>query len=441
MSNTNTNPQELVNHLTARAKDAGGQILNTVSGLLGKDSETQFVEIIIMMMIAIVVVLFVFWAYSLTSLQNADCNRIDQIYKNTQGSAPTRSIAKFNSAYNSDTSGVPQYSSTNYMFDPSGGMARTFSYYVKTAYNCCSPGNFSNSFVSICALKHAIALGARCLDFEIYSLDQEPVISTSTQSTDLDSSFYIKETFNSLKLADALYYIKYFALESSNDGAVNYLDPLYLHFRIMTQQPETIKLIAKYLVDILGDHLLGSEYGRNNHDTNNMSKDSILNFCGKCIIMVNSNNNNSNVISLSDLWPLVNISLAHDSSSLNRQYKYSDIRSMTDEAKTDLMTNNKYGMSIVIPDNNNSTANFDPRICLKYGCQFIAMNFQTFDSNLETYFSIFDEIGYSYRLKPFSLRYTAVHYLIDYESIQHGLGCSSSVTKGGSTASSGALTT
>ena len=114
MSNTNINPQELVNDLTARAKDAGGQILNTVSGLLGKDSETQFVEIIIMMMIAIVVVLFVFWAYSLTSLQNADCQRLDTIYQNTQGSASTRSIANFNPAYNSDTSGVPQYSANNY---------------------------------------------------------------------------------------------------------------------------------------------------------------------------------------------------------------------------------------------------------------------------------------------------------------------------------------
>jgi hypothetical protein len=29
-------------------------------------------------------------------------------------------------------------------------------YYVKTAYNCCSTGNFSNDYVNTCALKHAI---------------------------------------------------------------------------------------------------------------------------------------------------------------------------------------------------------------------------------------------------------------------------------------------
>lgn len=432
MTTNQLEPQELAKTIASRARDAGGQILNTVSSLLGKDSEKQFIEIIIMMMIALVVVIFIFWAYSLTGLQTIDCNRLDEIYNSNQGSASSQSIA-------TPISENPyKYSPANFMYDPSGGNARIFSYYVKTAYNCCSPGNFSNSFVSLCALKHAIALGARCLDFEIYSLDLEPVISTSTQATDLQSSLYIKETFNSLKLADALYYIKYFALESSNEGAANYHDPLFLHFRIMTGQPETIKAIAKLLVDILGDHLLGSNYGQNSIGfSNNIYRQPILDFCGKCIIMVNSNTTNSGVIALpeNNLFSLINIQLSSDTNSY-QFYKYSQIKSFSDDQIEELINRNKYGMSIVLPDNNNSTDNFDPRICLKAGCQFIAMNFQTFDSGLETYFNIFDEIGFSYRLKPFQLRYTPVHYIIDYPSLQHGLGCSSTTTHGGASVTS-----
>lgn len=432
MATDQLDPQELAKNIGSRARDAGGQILNTVSSLLGKDSEKQFIEITIMIMIALVVVIFVFWAYSLTGLQTADCNRLDEIYKSNQGSASTQSIATLNE-YTIGSKSSNRYTPTNYMYDPSGGNARIFSYYVKTAYNCCSPGNFSNSFVSLCALKHAIALGARCLDFEIYSLDLEPVISTSTQSTDLQSSLYIKETFNSLKLADALYYIKYFALESSNEGAANYHDPLFLHFRIMTAQPETIKAIAKLLVDILGDHLLGSNYGQNSIGfSNNLYRQPILDFCGKCIIMVYSNTTNSHVITLpeNNLFSLINIQLSSDTSSY-QTYKYSQIKSMSDDQIEELTYKNKRGMSIVLPDNNNSTDNFDPRICFKAGCQFIAMNFQTFDSGLQTYFSIFDEVGFSYRLKPFQLRYTPVHYLIDYPAIQHSVGCATTTTHGG----------
>ena len=50
-------------------------------------------------------------------------------------------------------------------------------FYIKTAYNCCAIGNFKNTYVSTCALKQVIRQGARCLDFEIYSVNNEPVIA------------------------------------------------------------------------------------------------------------------------------------------------------------------------------------------------------------------------------------------------------------------------
>ena len=227
--------------------DRGKALIGNIQSTLGKKSaEGQLGEIIILMMIGLVVVVFVFWAYSLTSLQDRQCQKLDKIYSTNNSHINPISI------YN-PYSNIPiaSYTPANLMYDPSGGNARVFSYYVKTAYNCCSPGNFSNSFVSLCALRHSISLGARCLDFEIYSLDLEPIVSTSTQSSTLVSSFFIKETFNSLSLKDVLYYIKYFALESSNGGAPNFEDPLFLHFRIMTSQTQTINLIAQYLRDIM----------------------------------------------------------------------------------------------------------------------------------------------------------------------------------------------
>ena len=416
-----------IKNLVTNSKENGKKAIKYIGNTIGIDTDTQLVEIIIITMIGIVIVLFIFWAYSLTSLQNRDCKNLDIIYQTNNSHINSVAI------YNPYSNNINKYIPRNNLYDPSGGNARLFSFYVKTAHNCCSPGNYSNSFVSLCALKHNIALGARCLDFEIYSLNLEPIISTSTMSDSLVNSFYIKETFNSLKLSDALYYIKYFALESSTGGATNYSDPLFLHFRIMTSKLTTINLIAKYLTEILGDTLLGSVYGQNNINLN-LNNKSLIQFCGKCIIMVNSNtgNINNSIIENSNLWPLINIMTGTENSKLLR---YKDIKNMNSQSLTELSNYNKYNMTMVLPDISPENINFDSTLCLKNGCQFVAMNFQTFDANLETYFKVFDEVGFSYILKPCSLRYIPKHYLIDSSKIVYGAACTRTNTSGSATVS------
>ena len=46
-------------------------------------------------------------------------------------------------------------------------------YYIKTAYNCCCGGEFKNDYVSTDALKKCISQGARVLDFDIYSINDD----------------------------------------------------------------------------------------------------------------------------------------------------------------------------------------------------------------------------------------------------------------------------
>ena len=65
-------------------------------------------------------------------------------------------------------------------------------YKIKTAYNCCAINNFKNSWVSECALINCINAGARCLDFEIYSVNDSPVIGFSSREINLN----MKESFN-----------------------------------------------------------------------------------------------------------------------------------------------------------------------------------------------------------------------------------------------------
>ena len=415
--------------------ETGKGIANMVNTTLFKGkSKDNLIEIVIYILIIIIFFVLIVWAFNVTRTPTRLCDNLNYIYQtNNSYIKPIATIHNISSTDNASSqnnitnsqlyaNNSQNWTPNNFSFDPSGGVSGIFSYYVKTAYNCCSPGNFKNSFVQMCALNHVIKLGARCLDFEIYSLNGAPIISTSSESDQVINSFYVKQTFNYLNLEDVLLYIKYYALSDSQaqQGAPNYTDPLFLHFRIMTQEEKTINLIAKYLVDILNEYLLGTQFGYNNHG-NSIASHNILEFCGKCIIMVEYNPNNSTVISKSNLNALINISTNTPYYNLVRYSSFSSADS------TEIINFNKYNMTMVLPNISSEFTNFNPSQPMQDGCQFVAMNFQNFDSNLEFYFNIFDEAEYSFVLKPCSLRTIPVHYIVP-EAPTKGAGCPKTYT-------------
>jgi hypothetical protein len=83
-------------------------------------------------------------------------------------------------------------------------------FFIKTAYNCCCTGKFKNDFVDTCALKNCMDQGARALHFEIFSLNNYPIIATST--TNIEN---YKETYNYLDMAETMSYIKKLNLNNS----------------------------------------------------------------------------------------------------------------------------------------------------------------------------------------------------------------------------------
>ena len=114
----------------------------------------------------IVIAYFIYVIY-LSRLKNSECSNINNLYPSVNGNIRPVSANDPNCGYN------------------------LFDYYIKTAFNACSGGSYKNGFVDVCSLKALIKEGVRCLDFEIYSIDNQPVVSTST-----DDSYFIKETFN-----------------------------------------------------------------------------------------------------------------------------------------------------------------------------------------------------------------------------------------------------
>jgi hypothetical protein len=268
-------------------------------------------------------------------------------------------------------------------------------YYVKTAYNCCSTGNFSNDYVSTCALQNAIKMGCRCLDFEIYGYKGQPIISTS-----LSDDKCIKETYNSVPFDEAMSTIATNAFSTNSTVCPNPSDPLLLLFRLKTNDVDVLNSMAESISSNLKDRLM-PEY---NHEFGgkNISAEPMIKFAGKVIVVVEA-------IPLlyqpgaEKMYEVTNLT----SNAFLRILKVFDVLNSPDIIE--LTTFNKQYMTIVIPDDSMSVNNYDPMPPSLAGCQAMAMSFQlSRDGNLDVYNDWF-QAGPSksaFLLKPSDLMFT-----------------------------------
>jgi hypothetical protein len=263
-------------------------------------------------------------------------------------------------------------------------------YYIKTAYNACCAGEFKNDFVNVCALKNCIKQGARCIDLEVYSLDDKPVIATSS----IDD-FSIKETYNSVPFPAVLGVISDYAFSGSTCPCPE--DPLILHLRIMSNNSKIYDEMAQDLHTKLERRLLGPQYSYENNQRN-ISEEPLSNFKGKVIIIVDKSNPLFENTSLDEY-----VNLASNSMFMRKVRFSNGIKFAQDT--NELTEYNKKNMTICLPDLSSSPANYSVSIPMNYGCQMIALSFQNYDANMSFYEKHFNGVGYSFSLKPEKLRF------------------------------------
>lgn len=274
-------------------------------------------------------------------------------------------------------------------------------YYIKTAYNCCASGEFRNDYVNLCALKNVLRQGVRCLDFEIYCLNDIPVVATS--AVDVSG---VKETYNSLPVADVLGEIANTAFSGNATTVIdnkvvpqcpNPDDPLLLHFRLKTNNISILNALAREIASSFGDRLMPIQYMREN-DFKNMTAVSIKEMQGKVVIMVEKTG--PLLYQSKDLWEVTNVTT---NSNFIREMRFFDAKNVSN--MNELEEYNKKNMSIVLPDLKPTNDNYTAYVPMAMGCQMCAMNFQNLDDNLIAYNAQFEEKKSAFILRPDNLRY------------------------------------
>ena len=274
-------------------------------------------------------------------------------------------------------------------------------FYIKTALNCCCLGKWKNSYVDMSALEYAIAQGYRCLDFEIYSLNDFPIVGASSQL----KNFRHTESFNHLDFMEVCKRIN----ERAFSIAPNQNDPLLINLRIKSDNSN--KEFIKRIIDCIkqfGDRLLEPEYNYE-FGGQNLGMVPIKKFMRKVIIMVDVSNpvvkNGCNLkndaayclhqyINIGSTSPFMHV--------LNYKLQVKNAPNMQE-----LIEHNKKFMSIVFPDPPFDTnVNFHAAKIL--GCQLVGMMPLVKDDNLKKYNKVFADAGTAFKLKHPELCYQPV---------------------------------
>jgi len=334
--------------------------MNSLSQLKTNLYEPLLISIITFIFVIIMLLIIFFYI----RLRGRNCNVMDSIYGSLNG--------KIRSIDNNEK--------FNYTFKD---------YYIKSAYNCCSGGNYKNDFVDLCIMKDLLKQGVRCLDFEIFSIDDQPVIATSTSD-----SFYIKETFNYIDFVNAMNVIRDYAFSTST--APNSADPIIIHLRIKSTNQTMYQNFA-LLLENYNSILLGKEYD-SEYQGQNFGDVELRKLMGKVVIIVEKNN--SAVLECPEFYKFINMT---SKSVFMRLYHYYEIRY---PPSTEEMVNyNKQNMTIGIPDKGSDPENPSAIVMRELGCQLLTMRYSELDVNIEENNMFFDNNGYAFVLKPIHLRY------------------------------------
>jgi len=277
-------------------------------------------------------------------------------------------------------------------------------YYVASSYNSCCGGNVEKDFVDMIPLKTVIKQGARLLDFEIYSVNGSPVVAAGS-GPNTNGKYCLKGTYNSIPFKKAMSYVRMLAFNGSQCPNPN--DPLFLSFRIKTNNRNIYPVMANAISKTFSGKFLGPKYSHNGkHNTSGrdvIPNIPLLKLKRKVIIFIQDPTNNYRQTEFEEY---VNMSgKGSDGTGLPFVQVYKNIDIVQAYDPESIKEENKKFLGITMPDFTKISSNSPAPIHHSYGCQFVMMNYSVMDEQMSYYINFFNKKGASFRLKPDHLRY------------------------------------
>lgn len=293
-------------------------------------------------------------------------------------------------------------------------------FYVSSSYNSSLSGTQYIDYATTDMVKKLLQTGVRFLEFQVfgnmYGPNAEPVVSSGYAKGEW------KLTLNTLYLEDVIKTISAnaFKIYDGTDGSPNHMDPLIISLDLKTNYNYFVtnkiqKLFSKYLTN----YLLDPTY---NYQAKNLGLVPLKELMGKVILFSSDGFQGSTLEEFVNYsWILPKLKRIHYSELENQSIQQGgntettltnisqqnsttiDSRKLMVES-SQLKKFNSSALSIVYPhkDGDILSYNFDPEKSWNLGCQFVTMNFQTMDVNMDKYINKFRNKAFI--LKPQGLR-------------------------------------
>ena len=270
---------------------------------------------------------------------------------------------------------------------------------ISSAYNAAHSGYQMYDYTSEDIVLSILQSGARYLEFNVFNSEfgqkAHPVVSMGYKTGEW--KMMINDT--PLELILEIIAKNAFTVYDSKEGVSNPDDPLFIGLNLNTNNNlDCLNLIAYLITNLFNERLLPNAYSFQNND--NIADIKMSNLTGKVILFA------SNGFQGSGLEEVVNYSWDNTDNNPNHSLQrlhYSKL-SETGFNKHNLIEYNRTGFTIITPHMEGDIANnnYNPMLAFELGCQFVSMEFQYIDSNMDYYITKFKE--HSFILKDENLQ-------------------------------------
>ena len=252
---------------------------------------------------------------------------------------------------------------------------------VASSYNTGLVYNQMMDYTSEEIVLAVLQSGARYLEFNIFNSkfgpDAIPVVSNGYKTGEYQL------TFNNMTFESCCKVISDHAFKQRvNDlGVPNHKDPLFIGLNLNTNNNiHCLDILANIIMDYFKERLLDHEYS---FQQNNIADIKLKELKEKVIIFSSSGFEGSNMEEL--------VNASWDGKMMQRIH-YSELM-QPGFNRDKLVDFNKKGITIVVPhlEGDFYTENYDAALAFKAGCQFVCMNYQYVDANIDRYITQFKE--------------------------------------------------
>ena len=285
-------------------------------------------------------------------------------------------------------------------------------FYVASSARSYLIGNQKYDYASLEMIMKVLQSGARYIELDImsdsFTSEGKPIIAAGDKNGEWQHSL------NSLPVSKCFSIIRKFGFKTKQGKSINH--PLFIYINIISGYNKMILDQVAHIIKVeLADVLLKPQKYNKKYNNQNIALEKICNLYNKVVIFASQEYKNSKlediVINTDDHLKRMHFSEVDEYSKnkvLDGSNYYATTLTTDEDAieanKDELIDYNKTNLTIVYPNQDYEvfSINYNPRESWMYGCQFVAMNYQLNDNNIDKYINKFKFSGLV--LKPGGLR-------------------------------------